>query len=104
MYIGLNVQPDPVLFVQLAGKYWAESGDAWSTIGYNVPPGCQLVAVIDTNERYLIINLFPCLCLSIGHLLLFLQITGINFPDIDRCQRLDISRKKKLITELTPLS
>eukprot|EP00095_Tigriopus_kingsejongensis_P001891 maker-scaffold287_size221780-snap-gene-0.26 protein:Tk01891 transcript:maker-scaffold287_size221780-snap-gene-0.26-mRNA-1 annotation:"nadph oxidase 5-like isoform x5" len=39
----INVQPDPVRFVQLTSKYWEEFGPlrpGWMNLGYEIPPGC----------------------------------------------------------------
>lgn len=41
----INVQPDPVKFVQLTSKYWESFGPerpGWKNLGYNLPPGCTL--------------------------------------------------------------
>ena len=46
---GINIQPDPILFVQLSAKYWAENGKDWTTVGYNLPTGCQLLLIEETN-------------------------------------------------------
>jgi len=48
---GINVQPDPVRFVQLSADYWEGPDSNWTTIGY-VPPGdCKLVAVNSPEAR-----------------------------------------------------
>eukprot|EP00090_Calanus_glacialis_P005272 TRINITY_DN14088_c0_g1_i1.p1 TRINITY_DN14088_c0_g1~~TRINITY_DN14088_c0_g1_i1.p1 ORF type:complete len:1071 (+),score=285.92 TRINITY_DN14088_c0_g1_i1:327-3215(+) len=36
---GVNIQPDPVKFVQLTAPYWGN----WTTLGYQPPPGCEVV-------------------------------------------------------------
>jgi len=36
---GVNIQPDPVKFVQLTNAYWGD----WTALGYQTPPGCQVV-------------------------------------------------------------
>ncbi len=39
----INVQPDPLRFVQLTTEYWEEFGPArpgWMNLPYAVPPGC----------------------------------------------------------------
>jgi len=40
---GINIQPDPVKFVQINNDHWIEIADNWTMIGYNVPPGCHIV-------------------------------------------------------------
>ena len=35
----INVQPDPVKFLQLTSPYWSN----WTMMGYQLPEGCQLV-------------------------------------------------------------
>ena len=44
----INVQPDPVKFLQLTGPYWED----WSKMGYNVPEDCSIVHR-DANETFL---------------------------------------------------
>ena len=34
---GVNVQPDPLKFVQINSEYWN-----WKELGYNLPPGCRM--------------------------------------------------------------
>ena len=34
---GVNVQPDPLKFVQINSKYWN-----WTELGYNLPTGCWM--------------------------------------------------------------
>lgn len=41
----INVQPEPVRFVQLTSKYWEPFGTArpgWKNLGYNLPQGCYI--------------------------------------------------------------
>lgn len=41
----INVQPDPVRFVQLTSKYWEEFGPlrpGWMNLPYELPPGCTV--------------------------------------------------------------
>ncbi len=41
----MNVEPEPVRFVQLTTKYWEPFGPArpgWLNLGYNLPPGCTV--------------------------------------------------------------
>ncbi len=41
----INVQPDPLRFVQLTTEYWEEFGDApvgWMNLPYHPPPGCEV--------------------------------------------------------------
>merc|ERR1719242_2642280 len=40
---GLNVQPNPVKFLQLTSPYWKEYVANWTMMGYKVPPGCDIV-------------------------------------------------------------
>ena len=44
----INVQPDPVKFLQLTSPYWED----WTQMGYNLPDGCSLVHK-DSNETFL---------------------------------------------------
>ena len=55
---GVNVQPDPVKFVQLNSDYWViqpywvtnASLPNWANIGYNTPPNCQIVERCEDNR------------------------------------------------------
>ena len=40
---GINVQPDPVKFVQLTAPYWKDYAANWTQLGYRPPPGCDIV-------------------------------------------------------------
>jgi len=40
---GLNVQPNPVKFLQLTSPYWKDYAANWTMMGYNLPPGCDIV-------------------------------------------------------------
>ena len=44
----INIQPDPVKFLQLTGPYWED----WTKMGYNVPEDCSIVHR-DANETFL---------------------------------------------------
>ena len=43
--------PDPVRFVQLSADYWSGPDSNWTTLGYNPPPGCNLVSVKTEEAR-----------------------------------------------------
>ena len=34
----MNIQPDPVKFLQLSSSYWSD----WTQLGYNPPPNCRI--------------------------------------------------------------
>ena len=44
--IGVNVQPDPVRFVQINTEYWVVHNETswpkWTQLGYKLPVGCKL--------------------------------------------------------------
>ena len=37
------MQPDPVKFVQLTAPYWTDYVANWTMLGYQPPPGCDIV-------------------------------------------------------------
>ena len=41
-YSGVNIQPDPVKFLQLSAPYWKDYAANWTELGYIPPEGCQL--------------------------------------------------------------
>ena len=46
--LGVNIQPNPVKFVQMTNKFWAgykgrDSGLSWENLRYHVPDGCSVV-------------------------------------------------------------
>jgi hypothetical protein len=43
LFTGVNVQPDPVKFVQLTAPYWKDYVANWTMLGYRPPPGCDIV-------------------------------------------------------------
>ena len=43
MCAGINVQPNPVKFLQLTAPYWKDYAANWTMMGYNTPPGCDIV-------------------------------------------------------------
>ena len=43
LILGINIQPDPVKFLQLTAPYWKDYAANWTMMGYNVPPGCEIV-------------------------------------------------------------
>ena len=51
LYSGINIMPDPVRFVQLSADYWSGPDSNWTTLGYNPPPGCNLVSVKSEEAR-----------------------------------------------------
>ena len=51
LYLGINIMPDPVRFVQLSADYWSGPDSNWTTLGYNPPPGCILVSVKSEEAR-----------------------------------------------------
>eukprot|EP00092_Neocalanus_flemingeri_P014374 GFUD01015505.1.p1 GENE.GFUD01015505.1~~GFUD01015505.1.p1 ORF type:complete len:1072 (-),score=233.84 GFUD01015505.1:230-3445(-) len=44
---GVNIQPDPVKFLQLSAPYWKDYAVNWTGMGYTPPDGC---AVIETSS------------------------------------------------------
>lgn len=40
---GINIQPNPVKFLQLNNAHWIEIASNWTMVGYNSPPGCNIV-------------------------------------------------------------
>jgi len=42
---GVNIQPDPVRFVQLSAPYWQD----WTKLGYQTPEGCTLQNISEQN-------------------------------------------------------
>ena len=40
---GVNIQPDPVKFLQITAPYWTDYAANWTMLGYRIPPGCDIV-------------------------------------------------------------
>jgi len=40
---GINIQPNPVKFLQMTAPYWKDYAANWTMMGYNTPPGCDIV-------------------------------------------------------------
>ena len=59
----INVQPDPVKFVQLTSKYWESFGPhrpGWTNLGYNVPPGCVITTECPEISENAAMNITHC--------------------------------------------
>lgn len=41
---GINIQPNPVKLLQLTAPYWKDYAANWTMLGYNPPPGCNIVS------------------------------------------------------------
>ena len=52
MYSGVNVQPDPVKFVQMTAPYWKDYAANWTMLGYRPPPGCYIVPPTSNLSQY----------------------------------------------------
>ena len=48
----MNIQPDPVKFVQLTAPYWTDYAANWTMLGYVPPPGCDIVARNSNLTQY----------------------------------------------------
>ena len=49
---GVNVQPDPVKFVQLTAPYWKDYVANWTMLGYRPPHGCDIVTQASNLSRF----------------------------------------------------
>lgn len=44
IFAGINIQPNPVKLLQLTAPYWKDYAANWTMLGYNPPPGCNIVS------------------------------------------------------------
>ena len=59
----INVQPDPVKFVQLTSPYWESFGPkrpGWTNLNYKVPPGCLVTTQCPESLGLSSLNLTHC--------------------------------------------
>lgn len=59
----INVQPDPVKFVQLTSHYWDSFGPkrpGWTNLDYKVPPGCLVTTQCPDSLGLSSLNLTHC--------------------------------------------
>ena len=52
LFSGVNIQPDPVKFVQLTAPYWKDYVANWTMLGYMTPPGCGIVTRESNLSQY----------------------------------------------------